>query len=85
MKSVTIKMKQTLHIRQKMAHYIRPKHVKEPTNKYLIQCYNLEIILGEYNIVARKIRNVKFKNDLSLQNSVFQTQVPTCFCVLYLM
>jgi len=84
MKSVTIKMKETLHIRQKMAHYIRPKHVKELTNKYIIQCYNLELILSEHNIVARKILNVYFKSGLSLQNSVFQTQVPTCFFVLYL-
>ena len=39
------------------------------------QCYNLELIICEYNIVARKIRNVKFKNALSLQNSLFQTQL----------
>jgi hypothetical protein len=58
-----------------MAYCVRLKHVEELTNKYIIQCYNLELILWEHNIVAQKIRNVKFKSDLSLQNSVFQTQV----------
>jgi hypothetical protein len=66
-----------------MAYYVRPQHDEELTNKYLIQCYNLEMILCEYNIVARKIRNVKFKNDLTLQNSVFQTQTYTFSCALY--
>jgi len=65
MKSVTINMKQTLHIWQKMAHYVRPKHVEELTIKYIIQCINLELILRQYNVVASNIRSFKLKKAFS--------------------
>ena len=67
-----------------MAYYIRLKHVEELTNKYIIQCYNLEWTLWKYNIVAWKIRNVKFKNDILAELCLPNTSVNIFLCtVLY--
>jgi len=48
----------------KMAYEIKSKHVGEVTNKWILECKKLVLILLHYNTVSRQIYNVKIKKYL---------------------
>jgi len=43
---------------------VRPNHIAELTKKLIIDCSELELVLCEYNVVARKIYEVKYGDSM---------------------